>query len=169
MNSENLRVALLKSKDIALGFLGRVLSSTRVEPIRDAEGDLEGIKASWVGEQGASSLKMNAPTWNADIEMEGTTAPTVEYVQHGDTRSVAVRNIKNLSCEVDRQTLDRLATPKGAGIAMCAGAAAGLLGWFVISVMRSLSVPSKEQKGAQVPPIATEDVGAETETPAAEL
>ena len=54
MNSENLRLALSKSKDITLNFLGRVLSNTRMEPIRDEVG-VKGVKASWVGEQGESS------------------------------------------------------------------------------------------------------------------
>jgi hypothetical protein len=157
MNSNNLRLALSKSKDITLNFLGRVLSSTRVEPIRDEEG-VKGIKACWVGEQGKSSIAMDTGEWHANVEMETDEPPTVEYVQHGETRSVAIKNINNISCAVDRETLDQFATPRGAAIAVCAGAAAGLVGWFVVSVMRALAVSAREQDESSAAAISSENV-----------
>lgn len=143
MGSKQLGIALAKSKDLAINLLGRVLSRTRVEPIRDAAG-LKGVKARWVGDHGESIVTINTPSGNTDIQMEGSNAPSIEYVQHGERRTVAVRNVKNISCELNRETLDRLATPKAAGIAACIGAGLGLLGWFLISVLRLLSVSSAE-------------------------
>lgn len=167
MNSENLRLALSKSKDITLNFLGRVLSSTRVEPIRDEEG-AKGVKACWVGEQGKRNIAMDAGEWRANVEMETDEPPTVEYVQHGETRSVAIKNINNISCSVDRETLDQFATPRGAAIAVCAGAAAGLVGWFVVSVMRALTVSNREEDEPSAAAISDEDVGTGSENPAVE-
>jgi len=167
MNSENLRLALSKSKDITLNFLGRVLSNTRMEPIRDEEG-VKGVKASWVGEQGESSVAIDTGEWNANVKMEADEPPTVEYTQHGETRSVAIKNINNISCSVDRETLDQFATPRGAAIAVCAGAAAGLVGWFVVSVMRALAVPNREDEEPAVAALSSEDVETATENPSAE-
>lgn len=164
MNSENLRLALSKSKDITLNFLGRVLSNTRMEPIRDEEG-VRGVKASWVGEQGESSVTVDTGEWNANVKMEADEPPTVEYVQHGETRSIAIKNINNISCSVDRETLDQFATPRGAAIAVCAGAATGLVGWFVVSVIRALAVSNKEQGEPSVEAISTEDVETAQENP----
>ncbi len=167
MNSENLRLALSKSKDITLNFFGRVLSSTRVEPIREEDG-AKGIKACWIGEQGKSSVEMDTGEWHANVEMETDEPPTVEYVQHGETRSVAIKNINNISCTVDRETLDEFATPRGAAIAVCAGAAAGLVGWFVVSVMRALTVPNSEDGGTSEAAIPSEDTVAAQENPSTE-
>lgn len=167
MNSENLRLALSKSKDITLNFLGRVLSSTRVEPIREEDG-AKGIKACWIGEQGKSSIEMDTGEWRANVEMEADAPPTVEYVQQGETRSVAIKNINNISCAVDRETLDQFATPRGAAIAVCAGAAAGLVGWFVVSVMRALTVPNSEDDEPSAAAISAENVETATENPSTE-
>lgn len=167
MNSENLRRALSKSKDITLNFLGRVVSSTRVEPIREEDG-AKGIKACWIGEQGKSSIEMDTGEWRANVEMEADEPPTVEYVQHGETRSVAIKNINNISCAVDRETLDQFATPRGAAIAVCAGAAAGLVGWFVVSVMRALAVPNSEDGEPSAAAISAEDVETAAANPATE-
>ncbi len=167
MNSENLRLALSKSKDITLNFLGRVVSSTRVEPIREEDG-AKGIKACWIGEQGKSSIEMDTGEWRANVEMEADEPPTVEYVQHGETRSVAIKNINNISCAVDRETLDQFATPRGAAIAVCAGAAAGLVGWFVVSVMRALTVSNSEDDEPSVDAISSEDVETAAENPSTE-
>ena len=159
MNSNNLRVALSKSKDFTLNFLGQVLSSTRVEPIRDEEGT-KGVKASWVGEQGESSIVVDTGEWNANVKLDADEPPTVEYVQYGETRSVSIKNINSISCTVDRETLDEFATPRGAAMAVCAGAAAGLVGWFVVSVMRSLAVSSREQDESSAGAISSEDAEA---------
>ena len=144
MISENLRNALVKSKNITFNLLGSVLFQTRVEPIRDAEG-IKGLKAHWVGEHAENSMQINTPSGSADIKVDGSTAPIVEYVQDGERQTVAVKHIENLSCELDRETLDRIATPRGAGIAICVGAGVGLLGWFLISAMRALTLPRVRQ------------------------
>ncbi len=164
MGSKKLSIALAKSKDVAINLLGSVLSRTRVEPIRDAAG-LKGVKARWVGDHGENVVKINTPSGSADIQMEGGNAPSVEYVQHGESRTVAVRNIKNFSCELDRELLDRIATPKGAGIAVCIGAAVGLSGWFLISIMRSLSLSSTADGDNSVPSIAADEVRTQDENP----
>ena len=160
MNSEKLGNALSKSKDIAFTLLGSMLYRTRVEPIRDADG-IQGMKARWIGDPGEDVIEINTPSGSTDLTVDGNTAPMIEYVQEGETRTIAVRHIKNLSCELDRETMDQIATPRGAGIAMCIGAGVGLLGWFLISVMRALPAPRTEQDdAAAIPPIdATEDRG----------
>ena len=158
MNSGKLGNALSKSKDIALTLLGSMLYRTRVEPIHDAEG-IKGLKARWIGDPGENVTEINTPIGNADIKMDGNTAPTIEYVQEGEKRTIAVRHIKNLSCKLDRETMDQIATPRGASIAVCIGAGIGLLGWFLISAMRSLPTPRREQDDSAVisPTVTTED------------
>lgn len=147
MNTKNLRIALSKSKDITLSFLARALSSTRVEPIRDDDG-VTGVKASWIGEQGERSIDVDAGEWNANVSLEADKSPALEYVQHGESRSVAIKNINNLTCSVDKETLDEFTSPRGAAIAVCAGAAAGLVTWFAVSVMRSIADSVKEHEDA---------------------
>ena len=159
MNSEKLGNALSKSKDIAFTLLGSLLYRTRVEPIRDADG-IKGMKARWIGDPGEDVIEINTPSGNTDLTIDGNTAPMIEYVQDGEKRTIAVRHIKNLSCELDRETMDQIATPRGAGIAMCIGAGVGLLGWFLISVMRVFPTPRTEKDAAAIPPIdTTEDHG----------
>ena len=159
MNSEKLGNALSKSKDIAFTLLGSMLYRTRVEPIRDADG-IKGMKARWIGDPGEDVIEINSPSGSTDLTIDGNTAPMIEYVQDGEKRTIAVRHIKNLSRELDRETMDQIATPRGAGIAMCIGAGVGLLGWFLISVMRVFPTPRTEQDDAAIPPIdATEDRG----------
>ena len=160
MNIQNLRLAISKSKDVTLNFLGRVMSNTHLEPIRDEDG-IKGVKASWIGEQGERSIDVGTGDWNANLRLDTDEPPSVEYVQHGDTRNVAIRNIDNISCTVDKDTLDEFVTPRGAAIAVCAGAAAGLLGWFVVSVMRALAVSAKNQDEATIASIPAEEVETE--------
>lgn len=164
MNSENLRNALAKSKDIAINLFGNVLFQTQVEPIRDADG-VKGLKARWVSEQEDPSVTISTPSGSADIGIESSTSPAVEYVQNGEKRTIAVRHIENISCELDRETLDRIATPKGAGLAMGIGAGVGLLGWFLVSVMHSLASPREKQTDDTVPQIISEqDNGQSTDS-----
>ena len=150
MNSENLRNALVKSKDLTINLLGNVLFQTRVEPIRDAD-RVKGLKTHWISERGENLIEIHTPTGSADIRIDSDTAPTVEYVEDGDKRTIAVRHIESLSCELDAETLDKIATPRGAGIAMGIGAGVGLLGWFLISVMRSLTAARSEHTGDTIP------------------
>ena len=162
MNLEKLGNALAKSKDIAIHLLGNVLCRTRVEPIRDAEG-LKGLKARWIGDAGQNVIEINTLSGNADIKVDSETAPTVEYVQEGEKRTVAVKHINNLSCELSRETMDRIATPKGAGIAMCVGAGIGLLGWFVISAARALSAPQVQRLVSTTPPLVSSEDSEQSE------
>lgn len=161
MNTQNLRDAISKSKDMTLNFLGRVLSNTNLEPIRDDEG-VKGVRASWIGEQGERSIGIDTDEWNAHLTMESDEPPTVEFVQNGDTRSVAIKNVNNISCTVDRDTLDEFVSPRGAAIAVCAGAAAGLLGWFFVSVLRALTVSAKNQDEATIASIPSVESESET-------
>ena len=167
MNSEKLGNALAKSKDIAINLLGNMLYRTRVEPIRDEDG-IKGLKARWIGDQGENAIEINTPSGSADIKIEGDTPPTIEYVQDGEKRTVAVKHIQNLSCELSQETVDRIATPRGAAIAMCIGAGAGLFGWFLISAARALSVQRVQQIESTISPIVSrEDSGqSEDNTPA---
>ena len=156
MNSENLRNALVKSKDITINLLGGVLFRTRVEPIRDADG-VKGLKARWVNEQEANIVALRTPAGGADIKIDSNTAPAIEYVEDGDKRTIAIRHIEGLSCELDEETLDKIATPRGAGLAMGIGAGVGLLGWFLISVMRSLASARDRQADDAIPQVASKE------------
>jgi hypothetical protein len=158
VNLEKLGNALAKSKNIAITLLGNLLYRTRVEPIRDAEG-IKGLKAHWIGDPGENVMEINTPSGSTDLKIDGNTAPTIEYVQEGEKRTIAVRHIKNLSCELNRETMDQIATPRGAGIAMCIGAGVGLLGWFLVSVMRALPTPRTEPNNSATihPIVPTED------------
>ena len=157
MNSEKLRNALVKSKDIAINLLGNMLYRTRIEPIRDETG-IKGLKARWIGDPGENAIEITTPSGSADITIDADTAPAIEYVQDGEKRTVAIKHIKNLSCELSQETVDRIATPRGAAIAMCIGAGAGLFGWFLISAARALSVQRVQQIDAKISPtISRED------------
>ena len=158
VNLEKLGNALAKSKNIAITLLGNLLYRTRVEPIRDTEG-IKGLKAHWIGDPGENVMEINTPSGSTDLKIDGNTAPTIEYVQEGEKRTIAVRHIKNLSCELNRETMDQIATPRGAGIAMCIGAGVGLLGWFLVSVMRALPTPRIEPNDSVSihPIVPTED------------
>lgn len=166
MNSEKLGNALVKSKDIVISLLGSFLYRTRVEPIRDEEG-ITGLKARWIGDPGENMIEINTPSGSADITTDGDDAPTIEYIQDGERRTVAVKHIKNLSCELSQESLDRIATPRGAATAICIGAGAGLFGWFLISVARSISMRRVRQIDNAISPlISTEsDEPSEDTTP----
>ena len=162
MNSEKLGNALAKSKDIAINLLGNILYRTRVEPIRDEDG-IKGLKARWIGDAGENAIEINTPSGSADITIDAGTAPMIEYVQDGENRTVAVKDIKNLSCELSQETVDRIATPRGAAIAMCIGAGAGLFGWFLISAARALSVQRVQQIDATISPLVSREDNGESE------
>lgn len=143
-----------------------MLYRTRVEPIRDAEG-IKGLKAHWIGDPGESVMEINTSSGSTDIKMDGDTAPAIEYAQEGEKRTIALRNIKNLSCELNQETLNRIATPRGAGIAICVGAGVGLLGWFLISITRALAIPRVKQSDSTTPSITfREDNGQPEDTTA---
>ena len=166
MNSEKLGNALAKTKDIAINLLGNMLYRTRIEPIRDADG-IKGLKARWIGDPGENAIEINTPSGSADITIDADTAPAIEYVQDGERRTVAVKHIKNLSCELSQEVVDRIATPRGAAIAICIGAGAGLFGWFLISAARALSVQRVQQIDATISPIVSREdsVQSEEDTP----
>ena len=156
MNSGKLGNALAKSKDIAISLLGSALYRTRVEPIRDEAG-ITGLKARWVGDPGENVLEINTPSGDADIKIDGDEPPIIEYVQDGEKRTVAVRHVKNLSCELSQETLDRIATPRGAATAICIGAGVGLFGWFVLSVARALSTQRVRQIDTAISPLISRE------------
>lgn len=153
MNSEKLRNAFVKSKDIVTYLLGNLVTRTRVEPIRTPDG-IKGVKASWIGDPGEKVMQINTPSGDMDITLAGNTAPTVEYRQEGERQRVTFRHVKNLSCELDRATLERIATPKGAGIAMCVGAGIGLLGWFLLTATRALPKAGSDAQNREAIPAA---------------
>ena len=146
----------MKSKDLAISLLGSFLYRTRVEPIRDEEG-ITGLKARWVGDPGENTLAVDTPSGSADITMDGADAPTIEYIQEGDQRTVTVKHIKNLSCELSQESLDRIATPRGAATAICIGAGAGLFGWFLFSVARSISMRRVTQIDNAISPLISRE------------
>ena len=131
-----------------------MLYRTRVEPIRDEDG-IKGLKARWIGDPGENAIELNTPFGSTDIKMGGNAAPTIEYIQDGENRTVAVKHIKDLSCELSQETVDRIATPRGAALAICLGAGAGLFGWFLISAARALSVQRVQQIDATISPLAS--------------
>ncbi len=145
MNSKKLGSAFTKATDIALTLLRGTLYRTHIEPIRDTTG-IKGIKARWIADPGENVVAINTPSGNTDVKIEGDTAPALEYTQEGEKRTIAVRHIQNLSCEVDQETLDRIATPKGAGLAVCIGAGVGLFAWCLVSILRALPTSPAEKQ-----------------------
>jgi len=145
---------LAVSRDLAINLLGRVAQRTHVEPIRE-KSDVKGFKARWIGDPGERFIEIKTSTGDVDIKLEGNTEPAVEYIQDGDTRTVTISHIKDISCELDRETLDRIATPRGAGIAICVGAGAGLLGWLLLSALRSMETLWAHPKSLNVSPGAS--------------
>ena len=133
MSLENWVISLSKYKEVMLKITDRLLAHVNLELIEDGD-RIVGAKVVWVGERGETDLKVNAKSWKANIKIEGDTTPTAEYWQNADRRGFALRNPKSISFEVDQQTLSRLSTPKAAGIAAIAGAAAGLLGWGLLAL-----------------------------------
>lgn len=142
---ENWILSLSNYKQAALKISNGLLARTQVEETKDESG-IKGAKAVWKGEPGESALKVNAPAWKGKIEISGDSAPTIEYRQQGDRRSFAVRNPKDISFEVDQNTLNEITTAKGAWIAAIAGAGAGLFGWFLLALANRTSLVRKERE-----------------------
>ena len=82
---------------------------------------------------------------------------------------MAVKHVKDISCELSQETVDQIATPRGAALAICIGAGAGLFGWFLISVARAVSVQRVQQIDATISPIVSreDNIESEEETPEA--
>ena len=147
---ENWVLSLSNYKQAALKISDCLLARTQVEEIEDESGT-KGAKAVWKGKSGESALKVNAPAWKGKIEIGGDTAPTIEYRQQGDRRRFAVRNPKDISFKVDQKTLNKITTAKGAWIAAIAGASAGLLGWFLLTLANRASLVREEREDESLP------------------
>jgi len=74
-----------------------------------------------------------------------------------------VRNPKGVSFELNQKTLSQLATAKGACIATIAGAAAGLLGWFLLVLSNRALLIKEEQELVSPSMIKTGSHDAESE------
>lgn len=153
MSLENWVLSVSKYKRIALKLTDCLLTRVNVEPIEDDKN--AGAKAVWVGQPGETDISINSRTVTGGIKLDGVTAPTVEYWQHGDKRGFAVRHPKSISLELDKETVSRLATPKAAGIAMLAGAAVGLLGWGVIALANRARFVRQETELPSSPTVET--------------
>lgn len=152
---ENWVLSLSNYKQAALKISNCLLARTQVEEIEDECGN-KGAKAVWKGEPGDSALTVDAPAWNGNIEIGGDAAPTIEYRQQGDRRRFAVRNPKDISFEVDQETLTKITTAKGAWIAAIAGAGAGLFGWFLLALANRASLVREEREN-ESPPLRTSE------------
>ena len=144
MSLENWVLSVSKYKRIALKLTDCLLTRVSMEPIEDEEN--AGAKVVWVGQPGETDISINSQSVTGNIKLDGDTAPTIEYWQHGDKRGFAVRQPKSISLELNKETVSRLATPKSAGIAMIAGAAAGLIGWGVIALANRAKLVRQERE-----------------------
>ena len=159
MSLENWVLSASKFKRAFLKITDNLLTRVNLESIEDDEGSA-GVKAVWVGDPGESTLKINAPSLKGNIKTEGDIAPTIEYWHQGDKRGFALRNPRNISCEFDEETLKKLETGKAAGLAIAAGAAAGLLGWFALVVVGRAALV-KEEADTPSPSVLESDTASE--------
>jgi hypothetical protein len=147
MSLENWVLSLSKFKQTLLKITDRLLTRVNLEPIEEGN-DIVGAKAVWVGDPGETEIRFNSESWQGKIETEGDAPPAIEYWQHGNRRGFALRHPKSLLFELDRETLNRLASPKNAGIATIVGAAAGFLGWAVIALANRANLVKPESETA---------------------
>ena len=136
-------VSLSKYKRLTLKIADRLIDRVNLEPIEGENGNV-GVKAVWVGEPGKNRIEINARSLKGSIQTEGDRAPKIEYWQKGERRGFALGNPKSVSCELDEKTLRRVLTPKAAGIAMAAGAAIGLAGWFATAIASRVTLAKQE-------------------------
>ena len=144
-------VSLSKYKKLTLKIADRLIDRVNLEPIKDENG-IVGVKAVWVGEPGKNLIEINAQSLKGSIQTEGDHAPRIEYWQKGERRGFALGNPKSISCELDEKTLRKILTPKAAGIAMAAGAAIGLVGWFATAIASRVTL-AKQETGKPAPPL----------------
>ncbi len=143
MTLENWVVSASKLKRAFLTIADHVVTRVNLEPLEDDEGAV-GVRAVWEGERGENTLKVNSPSLKGSIKTEGEAAPAIEYWHQGDKRGVALRNPRSISCEFDEETFKKIETGKAAGIAIAAGAAAGLVGWGILVLMGKAALVKKE-------------------------
>ncbi len=155
MSLENWVLSASKFKKIVLKITDTLLARVNFESIEGEEG-VTGAKAVWVGERGESTLEVDAPSLKGNIKTEGDTAPTIEYWHQGNKRGFALRNPKNISCEFDEKTLEKISTGKAAGIAAAAGAIVGLLGWTSLVVAGRAVLVKREAEGPSPPPLESD-------------
>ena len=143
MSLENWVVSVSKFKKVVLKITDTLLTRVNLEAIEDEKG-VAGVKAVWIGEHGESTIEVDAPSLKGNLKTEGDNAPTVEYWHRGNKRGFAVRHPKDISCEFDEKTLEKISTGKAAGVAAAAGAAVGLLGWFALFVASRAALVKQE-------------------------
>ena len=136
-------VSLSKYKKLTLKIADYLIDRINLEPMEDDNGNV-GVKAVWVGEPGKNKIEINTQSLQGNIQTDGDRAPTIEYWQKGETRGFGLGNPKSVSCELDKNTLRKIFTPKAAGIAMAAGAAIGLAGWFATALASRVSLAKQE-------------------------
>lgn len=138
-------VSLSKYKKLTVKIADRLIDRINLEPIEDDDGNV-GVKAVWVGESGKNSIEVNTQSLKGHIQTDGDRAPTIEYWQKGETRGFGLGHPKSVSCELDEKTLRKILTPKAAGIAMAAGAAIGLAGWFATAIASRVTLAKQESE-----------------------
>ena len=156
MYLENWVLSLTACKRIGLKIADSLLARVNLEPIEDETGVI-GAKAVWVGNRGQSVVEVNSPSLKGNIKMEGDQPPTVEYWHAGDKRGFALRHPKNIACEFDEKTLRKITSAKAAGIAMGAGALAGLLGWLAVSIVNRAALVKQEAEASSPPLLESKD------------
>tara|TARA_B100001964_G_C13823271_1_gene418232 strand:- start:47 stop:550 length:504 start_codon:yes stop_codon:yes gene_type:complete len=85
-------------------------------------------------------LQMDADCCNAVLETSGEYVPRVAYQQTENQRKLSLNCPQQISIELDLQTMDKIITPRGIGLAMFFGATAGLVGWLAVFLASRLDL-----------------------------
>ena len=85
-------------------------------------------------------LQVNAACCNAVLETSGEYAPRLAYQQTENQRKLSLNCPQQISVELDLQTMDKIITPRGVGLAMLFGATAGLVGWLAVFLASRLDL-----------------------------
>ena len=101
-------------------------------------------------------LKLNDGHSFVTLESSGVYAPRLAYKQNKDQRKITLTCPDQISIELSQQTLEKVATPRGLGVAVSFGALAGLVGWVLAFCLSRLDLFSRGQEAEQpLPQIST--------------
>ena len=103
-----------------------------------------------------TQLKFNDAHSYVTLESSGVYAPRLAYKQNKDQRKITLTCPDQISIELSQQTLEKVATPRGLGVAVSFGALTGLVGWLLAFCLSRLDLFSRGQKAEpSLPQIST--------------
>ena len=104
-------------------------------------------------------LKLNDGHSFVTLESSGVYAPRLAYKQNKDQHKITLTCPDQISIELGQQTLEKVATPRGLGIAVSFGALAGLVGWLLAFCLNRFDLFSRGQKAEpSLPQISTKAI-----------